>query len=317
MKTQTAKRKQRVISASLSVVVFGLGGTLAGCNTETSRFVKLSSSFPGLADIPRVDGGGARGPVIPPPTVVCDPFSQTAGSTGADTTGSKNGRSGVKATLYSSAVPLTGVNNYLTSENLVNAEVFSKDINVPTRAFDAGFPIEGGNDVLRDRFGNELFEYFAMVHAGEISLEKSQRAGFMHFATLSDDGSILEIKNPVTGAYEVVVDNDGNHGTRFKVANRAIYMDHKTRLSFRLKYYQGPMYHIANILMWRNVADNSAVSLAHWMDGHSSNNLFFDSIQTPSVAGPKYQDLLSDGWRPLNENNFSLAATEVNNPCVK
>lgn len=328
MKNPTTMRKPK---ASLGVVVLGISGTLVGCNTETSRFEKLTSSFAGnttiavpLPILPGSGGGGNGGgttevpavPAPPPGPVVCDPFSQGgSGSQGSQGTGGS--RSGLKAALYSSPVGLSGVNNYVNNENLrVEASIYMNEINVPTRAFSAGFPVQGGG-LLTNGQGQTLIEYFGLRIEGTMRLTENQAAGYKQFGLLSDDGAILEIKNPVTGQWAVVVNNDGDHGTKLGCANNAFFMSHGIDYSFRVKYYQGPRFHIAMMLVWRNVADNSASSTNYSLCGYSNNSAWFDSTQTPSVAGSKWVQAYGDGWRVVGAENFSLPETEVSsNPCV-
>jgi hypothetical protein len=324
MKYRTAMRKQK---ASLGVVVLGIGGTLVGCNTETSRFEKITSAFgSGIITLPApvVGGGGNTGgggetmlppvaPVAPAGPVVCDPFSQGSSTS----SGTQGLRSGLKAALYASNSPLSGVNNYVNNEDLrVAANIYLNEINTPTRAFSDGFPVQGGG-LLTNAQNQTLIEYFGLRIEGSIRLTDGQSAGFKQFGLLSDDGATLEIKNPVTGVWTMIVNNDGDHGTKLGCANNAYYMEHGVNYEIRVKYYQGPRFHIANMLVWRNVADNSASSLNYSNCGYSNNSAWFDSTQVPSVAGSKWIHAQGAGWRVVGAENFSLPATETTtNPCL-
>lgn len=98
--------------------------------------------------------------------------------------------------------------------------------NVPTRAFDRGFPGV-----------SERSEWFAILYTGTFSVE---RAGVYEFALASDDGSILEIDD------QVVVDNDGLHGS---VVRRGTVELQPGTHRLRLRYFQGPRVMVA-LQLW-------------------------------------------------------------------
>jgi PA14 domain len=96
-------------------------------------------------------------------------------------------------------------------------ELYTDTFNIPTRAFDLGFPGLPGHN-----------EWFAILYTGSFEVEKS---GLYEFRLASDDGSILQIDGAL------VVDNDGTHGP---VSRRGKAQLAAGRHELRLRYFQGP-----------------------------------------------------------------------------
>ncbi|MGZ3713288.1 MAG: hypothetical protein ACXVBE_16100, partial [Bdellovibrionota bacterium] len=206
---------------------------------------------------------------------VCNPLGGTT---------SIGGQHGLKADLYylDSSLPHYGaVADYLANGTKLDATLFFDQVNVPTRPFDAGFITTQGS-VITTPQGNTLYEWFAIDFSTIIKLSSGDTAGQKQFALLADDGAILEQK--VNDHWETVVDDDGTHATQFRAAHAPITFDAQSAVNFRLRYYQGPRYHIAVVLMWRdwNGTWNDPA------DGTNGNNLFFDSTHSPSVAQGPY-----------------------------
>lgn len=303
MNNQTTKRGQRT---RLGVVVLALSSTWAGCNTETASFERLSKGIfqSGVPTAPVIGGGGSIVPVdTSPPVVVCDPFSQT---------GSTSGALNIKGELYSSAgVAFHSLNGYFTPQQKLNAEVYMRKIDVPTRAFDAGFPAQNGQ-TLKDANGQTLMEYFGLKFRSKLKLTSLQSEGDFQFALLSDDGARFSIKNLQSGAMQVVVNNDGDHGTRMECATSSVHLRQGELYEILEEYYQGPRYHIANILLWRRAPASG--NLSYSLCGYSSNTAWFDSTQSPSVPTANWTQLIGDGWQVVSEENFAPVDASVN-PC--
>lgn len=96
-------------------------------------------------------------------------------------------------------------------------ELYTDSFNIPTRAFDLGFPGLPGQN-----------EWFAILYTGAFEVERS---GLYEFRLASDDGSILEIDG------QLVIDNDGCHGP---VSRRGKFDLTSGRHQLRLRYFQGP-----------------------------------------------------------------------------
>jgi hypothetical protein len=286
-----------------------VSNALVGCNQEHSfdkmpvqRFAQMAPPASGDPGTPGTLGGK------PKPDTVCDPFSNPVGGTG---TTSANG---LNARLY--YVPMGmgpgSALEYPKAGTLVEAEIFFSQLNVPTRPFTAGFATSSGG-ALKTKDGDTLVEYFGLQFESRVGLAPGEEPGLYQFAVLSDDGSVLQVKPSADGAFETLIDNDGDHPTRMECAGRAVQLASDTRMPVQLNYYQGPKWHIALLLMWRKVAPGDA-SLEEQECGLAGNEYFFDD-QT-SVPNARYQGLLDRGWKPLSPRNFYLRESSGPNPCV-
>lgn len=103
--------------------------------------------------------------------------------------------------------------------------IYAKELNIPTRSFQEGFP------GVTDRF-----EWFGIDYNGLFYLPK---AGRYRFRLTSDDGSQLFIDE------KLVIDNDGLHAAGAKEATIALWegVHH-----ISVKYFQGPAVEIALVL---------------------------------------------------------------------
>lgn len=207
-----------------------------------------------------------------------------------------------------------GIRDFMQKADSVDAQLFFNRLYVPTRAFDAGFTTQDGT-TLKTPAGDTLYEFFSLSFDSVIHLGPNQAPGLYQFGILSDDGSILQLDTDGTGLRDFV-SNDGDHATQMACASSAIQMDADTRIPMHLDYYQGPRYHIALILVWRRVADDSKKSLSDAGCGQSGNGYWFDSTQVPSAPQKPWNDLISRGWAPLDTDNYDLPETSAPNPCV-
>jgi hypothetical protein len=195
---------------------------------------EFNSSQSSVANQTAGDPTGGGDPGDPNTPVVRDPFGggqcAPAGS-------------GLAGQIYSYPNGV-GVQNYIMFGRRVNALVILNNVNVPTRAFDKGFPTTSGK-LLQDAEGNDLIEFFALDLRGNITLNSSVPAGDYQFALMSDDGAILDIDGTK------IVDNDGTHSAQWKCATAPMKLEQNVPRSVRLRYYQGPRNHIAIQLLWR------------------------------------------------------------------
>jgi len=103
--------------------------------------------------------------------------------------------------------------------------IYTKSLNIPQRAFSAGFP------GVTDRF-----EWFAIDYRGRFWIQKP---GEYYFELTSDDGSRLYIDD------RLVIDNDGQHSPVTKDATIDLSGGiHRMRVS----YFQGPRWLVALVL---------------------------------------------------------------------
>jgi hypothetical protein len=235
--------------------------------------------------------------------VVCDPFDPNP----------PGPNDGLVATLYyksKNQSPLLNVQSYVDLAQKSNKYLFFSNLNVPTRIFELGFPTETG-DMIKNDAGEDLNEYFALSFNSVLKLAAGDEEGEYQMALLSDDGAVMKVKQS-DGTYKTIVNNDGDHPTRFGCGLQNLNLTKETELAVQLDYYQGPRYHIALIPMWRKVTANMP---AETSCGITGNETFFDynHNSTPQSA---YNQLLARGWKPIAAANWHLPASSVFNPCV-
>lgn len=247
-------------------------------------------------------------PTKPPTTdAVCNPFGN------GDST-SLGGEFGLKAELFyldESLPHFQEVNQYIENGIKLDATLFLDQVNVPTRPFDEGFITTDGR-VLQTPAGDTLYEWFALQMESELRLATGDTQGRYQFAMLADDGAVAFYQSG--DEWKVLVDNDGEHGTKFKVSQEPITFDGQTRLPIKIQYYQGPRFHIAAVLLWR-LWPEEAGAWKDPLDGKVGNDLYFDSTKKPSEPQQAYKDLLARGWMPVKASNYYLPMSVPENPC--
>lgn len=234
--------------------------------------------------------------------LVCDPFDPNSGPTP---------KHGVKTALWFRGfnMPIyTSVLNYIKHYTKSEQTLFFNSVNVPTRMFYNGFPLESG-DFVRDDLGTMLIEYFGLKYEAQITLGENDSEGKYELAVLSDDGSILNIKEPNADGvlpvnWETHINNDGDTPTRMKCASRVIDMKKGKKIPMELMYYQGPRTQIANMVIWRKASTAGQDSLCN----RYGNDLFFISANS---APAKWNDLAARGWSVLKSDNFLLPESNV------
>ena len=242
--------------------------------------------------------------------VVCDP-----GGGGGGPTSPKNG---IKSELFyrgSGQPRYYRAEDYIAHTTKSEANLFFSDMFVPTRMFSEGFSTQTSG-VLKDDNGNKLIEYFGLKMNTNIRLTQEDAEGVYEFALLSDDGSIMKIKE--AGSWRSIISNDGDHPTRLGCSSERITMTSDTKLETEVMYYQGPRYHISNVLLWRKLSD-SQMAGQDPRCGLTGNNTWFDPNNN-STPTAEYNNLLSRGWKVVRPENFFLP-DESNeqtqyNPCT-
>ncbi|MBC7690475.1 MAG: hypothetical protein H7222_01790 [Methylotenera sp.] len=265
--------------------------------------------------VPTVVEVGNSGTTVESTNAVCDPFGLAAAYGGRT--------NGLAAKLFYSPTGsphLQTAASYPLQATPVDADLYFNQVNVPTRPYDSPFVSTTGRTIVNDQ-GEGFYEWFGIQMSSQIQLSDTDAPGLYQFAVLADDGAVLEVKqDPSNGQFETIVDNDGTHSTRMGCARSAVRMDYTTRMPMKLAYYQGPRYHIAIMLLWRQVPDTGnaqdlAASLQDSACGQSGNGMFFDSAQKPPRPTQTYLDMINRGWKVMRPGNFILP-NGAENPCV-
>lgn len=235
--------------------------------------------------------------------LVCDPFDPNPAPSPKHGIRSSLWFRGFNQPIYQNV--MSYINKYIHSDQ----SLFFNSINVPTRMFYTGFPLESG-DVVRDDLGNQLIEYFAIKFESQIVLGDTDSEGLYELALLSDDGTLLKIKDPDhpvindPSGWETHINNDGNTPTRMKCSSRLISMKKDKKIAIELLYYQGPRHHIANMLIWRKATEAGKDAYCN----RSGNQYFFSSNK--NSAPLKWLDLQARGWKVLDSANYLLPENE-------
>ncbi|MBS1961172.1 MAG: hypothetical protein JST04_03070 [Bdellovibrionales bacterium] len=266
----------------------------------TVLLVNLASGC-GRAEF-QFSNGSTLGQLEPP--TVCVPGT-TPGT-------SQNGLAGSIRYLESAnPSPRPGkVDDILNSGKDPGVKLILSDLNIPTVAFTQGFVDPVSGQAVKNSNGDVLTEWFAIDMKSSIMLKDSEPEGYYQLALLSDDGAVMDIDVSATSAGSVAVDNDGEHSTKMGCGASAVYLKHNEPRAIRVRYYQGPRYHIALTMMWRKAGSASSAKDAYC--GQSGNDLFWNSNVTPSAPTSKYNDLVSRGWKVPSPENFILPAGSTN-----
>ncbi|MFW7379245.1 MAG: PA14 domain-containing protein [Oligoflexus sp.] len=131
------------------------------------------------------------------------------------------------------------------------SEIVVRNLDIPNRAFDSGFP--GAED---------LIEWFGIQFSGRLMVAT---AGEYDFKLSSDDGANLYIDG------QKLIDNDGTHAVSAKTGK--VYLSEGEH-EIRIDYFQGPRYHIALQLFWKQPGESSyeIISAEHLSRPKSSDD---------------------------------------------
>ena len=298
-------KNQGIWRAFLGSVCIVLIGLFSGCNAP-SQVTAGNSSIevaPQLATAPTGDPGHQ----------VCDPFG-TGGTAGPD-----HGIFGHLWYLTPDMPQYTHVADYQTYGLSAPVDLYFSQLNVPTRKFDEGFTTQDGT-LLQTPQGTTLYEWFSLHFETTIKLSRLDTAGEYQFAVLSDDGSVMSINDTGTG-YRTLINNDGVTPSRLGCAAESITFDNSTSLPIKVDYFQGPRYHIALILLWREIPSCSGPTtdptvLSETQCGKAGNGMYFDYTQVPQPPTQVWLDMLSRGWKVLSPENYYLPDYVTTNPCT-
>lgn len=239
--------------------------------------------------------------------LVCDPFNTGGGTISYE--------KGIKASLHylTSSMPrMYKSSDYVNFAKKSDQVIFMSDMNVPTRMFSEGFSVANGRILTNDQ-DQRLIEYFGLKMSTNIVLSEVDEEGWYEFALLSDDGATMKLKSGTDAEDVVLIDNDGDHPTRMGCSTQSLYIRKGVMHPIEVTYYQGPRYHIANVLMFRK----SQVAEKDSSCGLTGNSTFFDPDNN-SKPLPAYNALLNRGWKALTPDNFMISKNSTDyNPCVQ
>ena len=253
------------------------------------------------------ENGGSFSQTEPP--TVCSPFNP------ANPPSNQNGLAGTIQYLEAAQPRYSSVLDMVSKGKDAGVKLILSQLDVPTVAFTKGFLDSKSGSPLKTSSGDTLIEWFSIDLRSELMLSDSDPAGFYQLALISDDGSILNVDADLSKDGTVLIDNDGTHPTRMGCSTKAIELKKNETRPIRVKFYQGPRYHIALTLMWRKVDSENASKDA--LCGTSGNDTFWDSTKVPSLPTAKYNELLLRGWKVVPSKNFILPGDVRSNPCVK
>ena len=243
--------------------------------------------------------------------VVCDPMGGGGGGTSP--------QQGIKAELFyrSQGQPrYYRAQDYIDHTTKAEQNIFFTEMFVPTRMFNVGFTTQTSG-VLKDDVGQTLIEYFGIKMNTSLRLAPNDAEGVYEFALLSDDGSVMKIKNGDT--WSEVINNDGDHPTRMGCSSQRITMTRDTKLETEILYYQGPRYHISNILLWRKLSDAQAAGTDSAC-GVTGNDYWFNPNNN-SMPTANFTALFSRGWNVVSQGNFYIPQESTENtqynPCTE
>lgn len=243
--------------------------------------------------------------------VVCDP-----GGGGGGTTSPKQGIKGELFYRGAGQPRYYSAQNYVDHTTKANVDLFFTEMFVPTRMFNQGFSTQTSG-VLKDDSGNTLIEYFGLRMQTTIRLAPNDAEGVYEFALLSDDGSVMKIKDS-NGSWQTIVSNDGDHPTKLGCSSARITMTQDTKLETEVLYYQGPRYHISNVMLWRKLSDTQAAGQDPKC-GVQGNEYWFNPNNN-SQPTANFSELFNRGWNVVSAGNYYLPEEQQENaqynPCT-
>ncbi|UOF01076.1 hypothetical protein [Bdellovibrio reynosensis] len=243
-----------------------------------------------------------------PDESVCVPFFSAPSSQ------PENGLLG-KLFLKTPAMPAksTALDYYNHGQRL-DQNLYFFDVNVPTRPFTDGFVTQSGQQLV-DAQGNKLVENFGIEYTSVLQLGADDKEGMYELASISDDGARVFIKEG--DKWNEIINNDGNHPTRLACGFRSIELTKQSKIPLKILYFQGPRYHVANVLIWKHKPNAKAKD---WKDqagkafcGMTSNSFFGSEVHKKRIS---VMDILEKmGWKAISTANFKMPE-QKQNPCT-
>jgi hypothetical protein len=202
------------------------------------------------------------------------------------------------------------VEEFIQKGTLVDAFLYLDRLNVQTQPFNNGIVDDQGNTV--DLAGVKFYQNFAVDMHAYLQLGVAEQPGLYQLALISDDGALLK-RVDENGNEVILVNNNGSHPTQMSCSEELVQMDRDTKLPVKLQQFQGSRKAITMVAMWRPYDPNNADATS--LCGKRGNGYFFDSSQTPIKLKKPFYDLLLNGWKILENENFQFPSQE-DNPCA-
>lgn len=240
-------------------------------------------------------------------STVCNPLSDSSATTTPE--------SGLLAKLFIKSDAMDPKNQsvmeYYNKGTALDKKIYFADVNVPTQRFTKGFQTESGAK-LTDNSGNILIENFALEYNTVLQLGAKDSEGDYELASLADDGARVFVKE--NGAWNELINNDGQHATRMGCPWRTINLKKDSQIPVKILYYQGPRFYLANVLIWKkhSKAQSWTQPSDHDLCGFTGNDYFYNSANGKKSVGMAYLELI--GWRTIAAENFKMPA-QISNPC--
>ena len=302
------------------------GATAAGSSTagSTTSGATAAGSTTGAPPVVVV-----KPPVVvvpPPPSEkdICEPLKEE----GEEITLGY----GLAGKLYDGAPnKINKFDELLSKGKALEGVIYMSNLNIPTRKFDKGFPRENGTMVMNG-MGQTLIENFGIEFTGSLELMANDEEGYYEIGLIADDGVSLDLnKGPLPEEMKNVIDADHTTPTKFSCSKLLVRMEKGKAMPLRLRYFQGPRYHIALIMTWRKVevlnasSDNFIKSqlknpIKETRCGIAGNKFFFDP-DSDSHPQMEYTDMLDPAkrevpWKIVKHKNLRLPAGYSNKECV-
>ena len=263
-------------------------------------------------------------PPVPSDKDICDPLKEE----GEEITLGY----GLVGKLYDGAPnKIQHFSELLSKGKALDGAIYMSNLNIPTRKFDKGFPRENGQMVMNG-MGKTLIENFGIEFTGSLELMNDDEPGYYEVGVIGDDGVILDLnKGPNPEELKNLIDGDHTTSSKFFCSKYLVRMEKGKAMPLRLRYFQGPRYHIALVMIWRKVDSLSAGNdtfiksqlknpIKETRCGIAGNNFFFDP-ESNSHPQMEYQDMMNPEkrvvpWKIVKHKNLRLPAGYSNMECV-
>jgi hypothetical protein len=339
-------------SLSLNLTVIALGVLLVSCNEKGSDFFKrvnpsdtsLTGNSPAIGivgeDHPGSETGESTGGTATSGGTSVG--STTGGTTQTPPTSEKDmcevlkddGEDivygyGLAGKIYDGAPEkIQNFKELLAKGKVLEGTLYMSKLNIPTTKFEKGFPREDGT-LLMNSMGQVLIENFGVEFTGNLQLTDGDEEGYYEIGIIADDGVSLDVVKQE--ADKNLIDGDHQTPSKFFCSKLLVRMEKNTLVPIRLRWFQGPRYHIALIMMWRKVEALSSSSdslmksqlknpVKETRCGIAGNNFFFDP-ESDSHPQMEYLDLFDPAkravpWSIIKHKNYKLPAGSSNRDCV-